>query len=189
MVVNSVSSQSLVELRHYNKQTLRLVDVISGISPNAMRRVFGGWIFFAAVVAVIVIVAPDLSTQFVGLTLFVLVAFTLIMFGQSRISEGWPAIISDDNVIGVVRDPVKREYICVDKSLIVNAIPTLIKPNKKAVEIQLRSEQLTAEANEVLKQAVWPREGKLVGLAHFKRREDACESVMWCTNKSTSAKS
>lgn len=188
MVVNTVSSQSSVELRHYDKQSLRLVDVISGISPNAMRRVFGGWIFFAAVVAVIVIVAPDLSAQFVGLTLFVLVAFTLLMFGQSRISEGWPAIISDDNVIGVVRDPVKREYICVDKSLIVDAIPTLIKPNKKAVEIQLRTELLTDEDNEVLKQAVWPREGKLIGLAHFKRREDACESVIWCTRKSASAK-
>ncbi|APE06254.1 MULTISPECIES: hypothetical protein [Alteromonas] len=176
-------SQSSVEIRNYDKQSLRLVDVISGISPNAMRRVFGGWIFFAAVVAVIVIVAPDLSNQFVGLTLFVLVAFTLIMFGQSRISEGWPAIISDNNIIGVVRDPVKREYICVDKSIVVDAVPTLIKPNKKAIEIQLSAEKLTEADNDVLKQAVWPRDGKLIGLAHFKRREDACKSLMWCVEK------
>ena len=78
-----------------------------------------------------------MSAQFIGLTLFVLVAFTLVMFGQSRITEGWPAIICDNNYIGVVRDPVKREYICVNSALVKEANPTLIKPNKKAVEIVL----------------------------------------------------
>ena len=175
-----MESQSSVIMRKYDKQSLKVVDVISGISPNAMRRVFGGWIFFAAVVGVIISVAPDLSTQFIGLTLFVLVAFTLIMFGQSRISEGWPAIICDDDLIGVVCDPVKREYICVKSSLVKAANPTLIKPNKKAIEIVLDTDQLSEEEQRVLDQAVWPREGKLIGLAHFKRREDACESLMWC---------
>ena len=175
-----MESQSSVIIRQYDKQSLKVVDVISGISPNAMRRVFGGWIFFAAVVGVIISVAPDLSTQFIGLTLFVLVAFTLIMFGQSRRSEGWPAIICDDDLIGVERDPVKREYICVKSSLVKAANPTLIKPNKKAIEIVLDTDQLSEKEQRVLDQAVWPREGKLIGLAHFKRREDACESLMWC---------
>ena len=175
-----MSSQSSVVLRQYDKQTLKHVDIISGISPNAMRRVFGGWILFVAIVAVIVSVAPDLSVQFIGLTLFVLVAFTLLMFGQSRISEGWPAIICDDNTVGVVRDPVKREYICVDKSLVTVANPTLIKPNKKAIEIVLDASRLTESDVAVLNQAVWPRSDRLLGLSHFKRREDACGSVMWC---------
>ena len=175
-----MSSQSSVVLRQYDKQTLKHVDIISGISPNAMRRVFGGWILFVAIVAVIVSDAPDLSVQFIGLTLFVLVAFTLLMFGQSRISEGWPAIICDDNTVGVVRDPVKREYICVDKSLVTVANPTLIKPNKKAIEIVLDASRLTESDVAVLNQAVWPRSDRLLGLSHFKRREDACDSVMWC---------
>ena len=175
-----MSSQSSVVLRQYDKQTLKHVDIISGISPNAMRRVFGGWILFVAIVAVIVSVAPDLSVQFIGLTLIVLVAFTLLMFGQSRISEGWPAIICDDNTVGVVRDPVKREYICVDKSLVTVANPTLIKPNKKAIEIVLDASRLTESDIAVLNQAVWPRSDRLLGLSHFKRREDACDSVMWC---------
>ena len=175
-----MSSQSSVVLRQYDKQTLKHVDIISGISPNAMRRVFGGWILFVAIVAVIVSVAPDLSVQFIGLTLFVLVAFTLLMFGQSRISEGWPAIICDDNTVGVVRDPVKREYICVDKSLVTVANPTLIKPNKKAIAIVLDASRLTESDVAVLNQAVWPRSDRLLGLSHFKRREDACDSVMWC---------
>ena len=175
-----MSSQSSVVLRQYDKQTLKHVDIISGISPNAMRRVFGGWILFVAIVAVIVSVAPDLSVQFIGLTLFVLVAFTLLMFGQSRISEGWPAIICDDNTVGVVRDPVKREYICVDKSLVTVANPTLIKPNKKAIEIVLDASRLTESDVAVLNQAFWPRSDRLLGLSHFKRREDACDSVMWC---------
>ena len=174
-----MSSQSSVVLRQYDKQTLKHVDIISGISPNAMRRVFGGWILFVAIVAVIVSVAPDLSVQFIGLTLFVLVAFTLLMFGQSRISEGWPAIICDDNTVGVVRDPVKREYICVDKSLVTVANPTLIKPNKKAIEIVLDASRLTESDIAVLNQAVWPRSDRLLGLSHFKRREDACDSVRW----------
>ena len=181
-----MESQSSVFIRHYDKQSLKVVDVISGISPNAMRRVFGGWIFFAAVVGVIVSVAPDLSAQFIGLTLFVLVAFTLVMFGQSRITEGWPAIICDNNYIGVVRDPVKREYICVNSALVKEANPTLIKPNKKAVEIVLDSEQLSAEDQEVLNQAVWPRDNKLIGLAHFIKREEACVSLMWCVKHRSS---
>ena len=175
-----MESQSSVIIRHYDKQSLKLVDVISGISPNAMRRVFGGWIFFAAIVGVIVAVAPDLSAQFIGLTLFVLIAFTLVMFGQSRISEGWPAIICDNDYIGVVRDPVKREYICVPSALVIEVNPTLIKPNKKAIEIVLDSEQLSEQDQDVLNQAVWPRDSKLIGLAHFKKREDACDSLMWC---------
>lgn len=181
-----MESQSSVFIKSYDKQSLKSVDVISGISPNAMRRVFGGWIFFAAVVGVIISVAPDLSTQFIGLTLFILFAFTLIMFGQSRISEGWPAIICDNDIIGVVRDPVKREYICVNSSLVKAANPTLIKPNKKAVEIVLNSENLSEEEQSVLNQAVWPRDGALVGLAHFKKREDACESLMWCVEHRSS---
>ncbi len=180
-----MSDQSPVVLRHYDKQSLKSVDVISGISPNAMRRVFGGWIFFAAIVGVIVAVAPDLSAQFIGLTLFVLVAFTLVMFGQSRISEGWPAIICDQGYIGVVRDPVAREYICVNSNLVKGAQPGFIKPNKKAVEILLHDEKLSEDDQAILKQAVWPHADKLVGLAHFKRREDACESVMWCVNQSS----
>ncbi|WP_334020332.1 hypothetical protein [Alteromonas sp. S015] len=175
-----MESQSSVLIRQYDKQSLKLVDVISGISPNAMRRVFGGWIFFAGVVGVIVSVAPDLSDQFIGLTLFVLVAFTLVMFGQSRITEGWPAIICDHDYIGVVRDPMKREYICVNSALVKDAKPALIKPNKKAIEIILVDERLTARDKEVLNQAVWPRDSTLIGLAHFKKREDACDSLMWC---------
>ncbi|WP_394224413.1 hypothetical protein [Alteromonas gracilis] len=181
-----MDSHSSVIIKHYDKQSLQVVDVISGISPNAMRRVFGGWIFFAAVVGVIVSVAPDLSAQFIGLTLFVLVAFTLLMFGQSRISEGWPAIICDKDYIGVVRDPVKREYICVNSDLVQTAKPTLIKPNKKAIEIVLDSDKLSKEDQKVLNQAVWPRDNKLIGLAHFKKREEACESVMWCVKHRSS---
>jgi len=182
-----VNSESVVELRNYEKSQLKQVSVISGISPNAMRRVFGGWILFAALVGIIVSVAPDLDSQFIGLTLFVLVAFTVVMFWQSRISEGWPAIICDDDYIGVVRDPVLREYVCVKKSIITDAQPSLIKPNKKAVEMSLDTSALSETDTAILKQAVWPREDKLIGLAHFKRREEACESVMWCVNHNTKA--
>jgi hypothetical protein len=175
-----VDTESPVVLRQFDKATMRTVNVISGISPNAMRRVFGAWILFSAIVGVIVAVAPELSLQFILLTIFVLVSFTLAMFGQSRISEGWPSIICIDDFIGVVRDPMKREFVCVHKSLVKNATPGLIKPNKKAVEILLDEHKLTTQDEEVLKQGVWPRSDRLVGLAHFKKREDVCQRVMAC---------
>jgi len=180
-----VISQASVVLRSYEKQDLKQVDVISGISPDTMRRVFGGWILFSALVAVIVSVAPDLGIQFIGLTLFVLVSFTLVMFWQSRIAEGWPAIICDGSYIGVVSDPVKREFICAHSRVISSASSTLIKPNKKAVEINLNPSLLEDNDNSVLSQAVWPREGKLVGLVHFKHREAICERIMACVEKSS----
>ncbi len=167
-----------VVLRTYSKEQLKTIQVLTGISPNAMRRVFGGWILFAAVVGGIVAVAPDLSLQFIVMTMLVLVAFTVAMFAQSRISEGWPAIIADDGYIGVVRDPQAREFICVPVNAIKDVTPTLIKPNKKAVAILLHTTQLTEDDVKVLNQAVWPRDDKLLGLAHFKSREDACERVL-----------
>lgn len=171
-------NEQAVVLRHYDKTTIKHVDVISGISPYAMRRVFGGWILFAAIVGVIVSVAPDLSTEFIGITLFVLVAFTFVMFGQSRITEGWPSIMIDDGYIGVVNDPVKREFVCVKATLVTDAIPSIIKPNKQAVEIQIDKSSLSAVDIEQLKQAVWPREDKLIGLSHFKSREKICDDIM-----------
>lgn len=181
-----MGSQSSVVLRTFDQQQLKQAYVISGISPNAMRRVFGGWILFAAIVGIIVTVAPDLSHQFISLTLFVLVSFTLVMFWQSRIAEGWPAIICADDYIGVVVDPVKREFICVNTQSISNATPTLIKPNKKAVEITIDSAALHEEEQAILKQAVWPRNGKLVGLVHFKHREEVCERILACAKGNVS---
>lgn len=180
--------KSPVVLRQFDKATMRTVNVISGISPNAMRRVFGAWILFSAVVGVIVAVAPELSLQFILLTIFVLVSFTLAMFGQTRIAEGWPSIICTDDFIGVVRDPMKREFVCVHKSLVTNAMPGLIKPNKKAVEILLDENKLTAHDVEVLKQGVWPRSDRLVGLAHFKKREDVCQRVIACLDSKAAVK-
>ena len=171
-------SQSSVVLRTYEPRHLKGVSVISGISPNTMRSVFGGWIFFAAVVAVIITVAPDLSYQFIGLTLFVLVSFTLVIFWQSRISEGWPAIISDDDFIGVVCDPLKRCFILVHKSVITYVTPTIIKPNKKAVQIHLDKSKLSENETNVLKQAVWYRDDAIIGLVHFKHSDEVSERIM-----------
>lgn len=46
-------------------------------------------------------------------------------------------IICDDNIVGVVRDLVKWEYICVDKFLVIVVNFILIKFNKKVIEIVL----------------------------------------------------
>ncbi|MCU7555871.1 hypothetical protein OCL06_14870 [Alteromonas sp. ASW11-19] len=169
-----------IVVRTFNKAQIQQAEVISGISPNAMRRVFGGWILFAGGVAAIVAVAPELSAQFILMTMLVLVAFTVAMFAQSRIAEGWPSIICDDDHVCVVKDPQAREFICVPGGLVRDVEPTLIKPNKKAVAIKLNTAALTEADVEVLNQAVWPRDDRVLGLAHFKRREQVCERVRAC---------
>lgn len=169
-----------IVVRTFNKAQIQRAEVISGISPNAMRRVFGGWILFAGGVAAIVAVAPELSAQFIIMTMLVLVAFTVAMFAQSRIAEGWPSIICDDEHVCVVKDPQAREFICVPGHLVCDVEPTLIKPNKKAVAIKLDTSVLTDADVDILNQAVWPRDDRVLGLAHFKRREQVCERVRAC---------
>lgn len=171
-------SQSLVVQRSYDQRDLKNISVISGISPNTMRSVFGGWILFAAFVAIIITVAPNLSYPFIGLTLFVLVSFTLVIFWQSRISEGWPTIICDEGYIGIVCDPQKRSFLLVHKSIITHVTSTVIKPNKKAIQIHLDKSALDEQAINLLKQAVWPREDSLIGLVHFKNTEDVSARIM-----------
>ena len=95
-------SDNLVSVKTLDKEQLKHATIFSGISPKAMRRVFAAWCIFCVVVAIIVVMAPDLSQVF-QLTVFgVLIAFTLAMFGQSRIAEGWPAVLSSDDEICVL---------------------------------------------------------------------------------------
>ena len=85
-----------------------------------------------------------------------LIFLNFLVVGDQATSLRSPAtmtIICDNDYIGVVRDPVKREYICVPSALVKEVNPTLIKPNKKAIEIVLDSEQLSEQDQDVLNQA------------------------------------
>lgn len=172
-----MSSSNNIQIKKIEKEQLKHAVVFSGISPKAMRRVFAAWSLFSTIVAIIVVLAPDLSQSF-QLTVFaILIAFTLAMFAQSRIAEGWPAIIATENEICVVRDPNKREFICVPMSLVSKVEPAFIKPNKKAVALILDTEQLSDEDKHQLSKAVWPREDRLLALAHFISRDKACSKI------------
>ncbi|MBU2977188.1 hypothetical protein [Alteromonas sp. C1M14] len=172
-----MSSANNIQIKVLEKEQLKHAVVFSGISPKAMRRVFAAWSLFSVIVAIIVVLAPGLSQTF-QLTVFgILIAFTLAMFAQSRIAEGWPALIGADNEVCVVRDPPKREFICVPKSLVKTIEPTLIKPNKKALALILDTERLSEEDAKILNKAVWPRDDRLLALAHFISRDKACKKV------------
>ena len=172
-----MGSHQRVTIRKFDKKTLTTTDVLAGISPKAMRRVFSGWLLFALVVGGIVAFAPDLSQEFILITVFVLISFTFVIFWQSRITQGWPSIIVTDDAIGVVRDPQMRQFVCVDVKAVKEARPTIIKPNKKAVEIMLEPSLLSDNDIEKLNRAVWPRDDRLIGLTHFKKREDVCDTI------------
>lgn len=170
-------SENQVSVKTFSKNELKQTVIFSGISPKAMRRVFAAWCVFCMVVAIIVVMAPDLSQVF-QLTVFgVLVAFSLAMFAQSRIAEGWPAILSSEDQICVVRDPQRREFICVPASLATAAEPTLIKPNKKAIALKLDTAKLSSADVDTLNQAVWPRDDRLLALAQFISRDKACTKL------------
>jgi len=170
-------SENQVSVKTFSKEELKHAVIFSGISPKAMRRVFAAWCVFCVVVAIIVVMAPDLSQVF-QLTVFgVLIAFSVAMFAQSRIAEGWPAMLSCGDEICVVRDPQMREFVCVPSSLVTAAEPTLIKPNKKAIALKLNTERLTATDLDTLNQAVWPRDDRLLALAQFISRDKACTKL------------
>ncbi|GGF54500.1 hypothetical protein [Alteromonas lipolytica] len=172
--MNSKSSVTLLELE---PQEIRYAKVISGVSPMVLRRVFGAWIFFVALIAGLVTVAPDLSLNFMAMTIAVLMIFTVVIFYQSRISEGWPAIIHYHNRIGVVQDPVARRFLMVSDSLVTDARPHILKPNKKAVAIEIDDSALSDKDRALMQQAIWPEDNQLIALSYFKKREDICASV------------
>ncbi|WP_018982056.1 hypothetical protein [Salinimonas chungwhensis] len=172
-----MSSSPEVTIVTLTKSDIRQAQIFSGISPKAMRRVFFAWIAFVVIISLLVIFAPDLSTSFTLITLATLGAFTLAMFAQSRISEGWPAILAVNEHLHVVRDPYKREFFCIRPAIVKDVVPTTIKPNKKAIELSLIADKLAKTDIEILNKAVWPRDYKLLALAHFISRDKACASL------------
>ena len=172
-----MASSPEVTLVTLTKNDIRQARIFSGISPKAMRRVFFAWIAFVVIVSLLVIFAPKLSTSFTLITLGTLTAFTVAMFAQSRISEGWPAILAKDEQLLIVRDPYKREFFCISPTLVSGIEPTVIKPNKKAIALKLNNEKLSEEDIETLNSAVWPRDNKLLALAHFIPRDKACNAL------------
>ncbi|WP_245953233.1 hypothetical protein [Alteromonas aestuariivivens] len=166
-----------ITCQQLDKQTFRQVKVYSGISPNVLRRVFGGWVLFAVIVGALVSFAPHISIQFEVITFIILMLFTVAMFWQSRISEGWPSLLLFQNRVCVVRDPQAREFICIPPSYISAVRPTIIKPNKRAVEIVLNPDALSAHDTLVLGEAIWPRTDRVLVLTHFKSRERVCAEL------------
>lgn len=172
--VNSKNQVSLLELE---PQEVKHAKVIAGVSPYVLRRVFGFWVLFVAGIGGLVTVAPDLSMNFVIMTLVVLLVFTILIFYQSRIAEGWPAIIHYHNRIGVVQDPVARRFLFVPDSLVTDARPHVLKPNKKAVVIEFDNSSLNEKDKSLLQQAIWPEEDCLIALSYFKKREVICADI------------
>lgn len=172
-----MNAKAQVMLLELEPQEIKHAKVISGVSPYVLRRVFGFWILFVAAIGGLVTVAPDLSVDFITMTLVVLLAFTVLIFSQSRIAEGWPAIIHYHNKIGVVQDPVARRFLLVPETLVTDAKPHTLKPNKKAVAIELDDSGLNELEKSLLQQAIWPEDNRLIALSYFKKREDICAAV------------
>ncbi|MDC8830689.1 hypothetical protein [Alteromonas gilva] len=158
-------------------QELKHARVIAGVSPAVLRRVFGFWVLFVASICGLVSVAPNLSLFFVSMTGAVLLLFTVLIFYQSRVSEGWPAVIHYHNRIGVVQEPMLRQFLMVDDSIVVGAEPHTLKPNKNAVAITIDDSQLSDDDKALLQQAIWPDEKRLIALSYFKKREDICAAI------------
>ncbi|MFS1703584.1 hypothetical protein [Alteromonas sp. AMM-1] len=176
-MLNDVKTNSLVSLFQLEPQEIKHAQVLSGVSPFVLRRVFGFWMLFVLGIAGIVSVAPGLSMFFVSMTFIVLLLFTFLIFYQSRISEGWPAILYYHGRIGVVKDPISRQFLFVAPDIVKSASPMLLKPNKKAVAIELDTSALSDNDKFLLEQAIWPSENKLIALSYFKKRETICDAI------------
>ncbi len=172
-----MNTKAAVTLFQLDPQEIKHARVIAGVSPTVLRRVFGFWILFVAAICGLVSVAPDLSTTFISMTCVVMLLFTVVIFYQSRIAEGWPSIIHYHNRIGVVQEPVLRQFLMVDDAIVTRAEPHTLKPNKKAIAISIDDSHLDAEEVALLQQAIWPDDNRLIALSYFKKRDDICASI------------
>lgn len=170
-------SENKVHVREFTKSELARVNIISGVSPKVLRRVFSGWLFFIMVVALVVIGAPQLSATFVGMTISVLLLFTFVIFGQSRISEGWPAIILDQQCVGFVQDPHLRQFIMVPCHLITDAVATKTAQQRKVVEVYLDTRQLGGDEIDVLNTGLWPHRDRVVGMVQYRTRASVVQAI------------
>lgn len=180
---DNVKSSAKVKVLQLDAQEVKHATVIAGVSPNVLRRVFVIWVLMVAAIAAVVSAAPDLTLFFVAMTIAVLLAFSVLIFSQSRISEGWPAIVYYHGKLGVVKDPIQREFIFVPLEVVVTALPHILTPNKKAVAIQLDESGLNDADKALLNQAIWPYDDKLVALSYFKKRENICKKIIELRNK------
>jgi hypothetical protein len=166
-----LSGSNHVSVEQLEPNEIAYAKVIAGVSPSVLRRVFGSWILFVCIIGVVVSLAPDISIEFLSMTFIVLFLFSVMIFFQSRISEGWPSVIIYERKLGVVKDPQAREFIFVSKALIKDALPIEIPQNKKAVEIKLKPALLTSDDLAVLRQGIWPRDDSLLAMTYFKKRQ------------------
>lgn len=178
-----MKTNSLVSLFQLEPQEIKHAQVLSGVSPFVLRRVFGFWMLFVIAIAGVVTVAPGLSMFFVSMTFIVLLLFTFLIFYQSRIAEGWPAILYYHGRLGVVKDPISRQFLFVSPSIVKGASPTVLKPSKKAVAIELDTRELSENDKFLLQQAIWPMDDKLIALSYFKKRENICAAIQAVLNK------
>ena len=116
------------------------------------------------------------------------IAIYFLIFYQSRISEGWPAILYYHGRLGVVKDPISRQFLFVSPSIVKTASPTVLKPNKKAVAIELDTRELSENDKFLLQQAIWPSEDKLIALSYFKKRENICSAIADVLKRKRNAK-
>lgn len=168
---------SAVFIQTFSKEELRHAEMLTGVSPTILRRVFVGWMIFALIIAAVVSFAPGLSMSFILTTLAILVVFSIAMFAQSRISEGWPAIILTEHCVGVVCDPQKRQFICVNHNAVQGAEPAKVRPNRRAIAIKVKASAIDDETLTLLRSAVWPRDDRLLGLIFYRTRDDVCQYI------------
>ena len=170
-------SDNKIHVREFSKSDLGLAQVVSGVSPKVLRRVFIGWLAFAFVVAFIVLGAPQLSEAFVGMTFAVLALFTFAIFGQSRISEGWPTIIMVEGFVGVVQDPHQRQFIMIPCELIVDTTATKTREQRKVVEIHVDQSRISEEEKQIIQAALWPHADRVVGMVQYRTRASVVKAI------------
>ncbi len=170
-------TKPLVELLTLDKNELSFAQVIAGISPRTLRRVFGSWISFVIIICILVALAPGISVVFMNMTFAIMAVFTVVIFAQSRIAEGWPTVIYYERKLGVVQDPIARSFIFVPLSVVKNVEPFHIQPNKKALAVVLDETKISEQDKETLNKAIWPHDDRLIAMTYFKKRKRAIDDI------------
>ena len=176
MTISSEGTRSIA-LRQLDKAEVKSCQWFAGVRPHMLRRTLVMWLVFAIGLAWIVAVAPDLEPWFSVLTYIVLIVFTFALFGQSRIDEGWPSLIAIDESLGVIQDPYSRTFILLHKSIVQGVNPIILKPTKRAVEINVDAASLSESDSHILLSAVWPRDHSVIAATPMVSRKKVIAAV------------
>ncbi|MDM7861766.1 hypothetical protein QTP81_14280 [Alteromonas sp. ASW11-36] len=146
----------------FSPDEISAMELICGTSGRAVQLAiagFGG--LFAAVIYFVVLSHPNVSdtVKYIVTGLFGVAILSLLVSGRLRI--GWPTIITDEDYLYVIFDPMKSEFFKIPISMVKQVEKRMLYPNTMAVSVLLDETMLNEDDTQLLRNGVFPAEDRI----------------------------